>query len=370
MKILHLLYESDGDYFGIGGVGVRAYKIYERLCDRHDITLLCKKYPGAIDGVKKGLGHIHVGKETENFTLTLLSYACAARRYVFEKGEAYDVIVEEFSPAVPTFLNTFRKRPVLLQVQGYTGLQYLLKYNPFYSVPLYLLEKARPYFYKNYVFVSEATKKRFRIRRNSTVKIIPNGVDLVEVKKSDLKKRYILYLGRLDVHNKGLDILIEGFKKLVKNNNSVPNLVIAGDGRDRDRFYSLLKELPSVVSERIELAGWVEGEQKSFLLQNAELLVMPSRYESHPIVAMEAASSGIPIVASDIGELRFIGENRMGFNFRTADPIAMVQRINEILNNKILRDEFGENARRWAEGYSWDRISEEYENYLEEVAGG
>jgi len=55
MRILHLLYESKSDYFGIGGVATRAYEIYRYLRERHDITLLCKRCPGAEDGEINGL---------------------------------------------------------------------------------------------------------------------------------------------------------------------------------------------------------------------------------------------------------------------------------------------------------------------------
>ncbi len=82
MKILHLLYESKGDYFGIGGVGIRAYEIYRHLRDRHDITLLCKKYLGAKDGEINGLRHVFVGTESKSLMKTLLSYAYQSTVFV------------------------------------------------------------------------------------------------------------------------------------------------------------------------------------------------------------------------------------------------------------------------------------------------
>jgi hypothetical protein len=68
MKILQLTYESLGSPFGFGGAGVRAYKIYKRLKDRHDITLLCLKYPGVTDCEIEGLRHIFVGTESSRNT--------------------------------------------------------------------------------------------------------------------------------------------------------------------------------------------------------------------------------------------------------------------------------------------------------------
>ncbi len=159
MRILHLLYESEGDYFGIGGVGTRAYEIYKHLQDRHTITLLCKKYPGARDGEREGLRHIFVGKESRDLTVTLLTYAYHAAQFVKRHGDEYDVIVEEFSPAIPTFLHAFTEKPIVLQIQGYTGQLYFRKYNLLYAFALSLLEFLRPRFYRHFIFVSSENCK-------------------------------------------------------------------------------------------------------------------------------------------------------------------------------------------------------------------
>jgi hypothetical protein len=133
VKILHLLYESKGDYFGIGGVGVRSYEIYRHLKERHDITLLCKKYPGASDAAIEGLRHVFVGTESESLTKTLLSYAYHAASFVRKHGSEFDIVIEDFSPAIPTFLHRFAEKPVVLQIQGYTGRLYFKKYNTVYA---------------------------------------------------------------------------------------------------------------------------------------------------------------------------------------------------------------------------------------------
>ncbi len=63
MKILQLVYESPGNPFGFGGAGVRAQEIYRRLSQRHEITLLYMKYPGAGDKQEGNLKHIYLGIE-------------------------------------------------------------------------------------------------------------------------------------------------------------------------------------------------------------------------------------------------------------------------------------------------------------------
>jgi glycosyltransferase involved in cell wall biosynthesis len=262
MKILHLLYESTGDYFGIGGVGTRAYEIYGRLKDRHQITLLCKKYPGARDGEIEGLEHIFAGTESRSLTRTLLSYAYRAALYVQKEGEKFDVIIEEFSPAIPTFLNFYRKRPVVLQIQGYTGTKYFRKYNLLYSTVLYTLERLRPSLYSNVVLVSDMTRQRYSLNGDRTfVEMIPNGISRELLGCTPEKSDYVLFIGRIDIHHKGLDVLLDGYREFFPSFPGI-RLSVAGDGRDREKFAEELMKLPGHIRNNIELLGWVSGDKK------------------------------------------------------------------------------------------------------------
>jgi glycosyltransferase involved in cell wall biosynthesis len=368
MKILHLLYESRGDYFGCGGVGHRAYAIYKRLGTRHDITLLCRKYPGARDGEIDGIKHIFVGRETGNFTLALLSYAKKASRFVKERGEDYDIIVEEFSPAVPTFLNFYRKRPLILQVQAHTGKMYFEKYNLLYATVLYLLEKTRPILYRNFIFVSEATERNFPLfsKERGPVEIIPNGVDEELLTLEQGESDYILYLGRIDIHNKGLDTLIESYKDVYSSYPQI-RLVVAGDGRDMKRLREIVEILPRGIQRNIKLAGWVEGERKRDLLRDAMMVIFPSRYESQPIAVLEAVASAKPVIVSRIGGLAFFAEKGGGLSFQAGDSSMLAEKIAEMIKNRNLRISCGMRGRRMAERRRWEEAALHFENYLTEL---
>jgi glycosyltransferase involved in cell wall biosynthesis len=367
MKILHLLYESRGDPFGIGGVGIRAYEIYRRIQDRHDVTLLCKKYPGAIDGPLEGLRHIFVGTESRSLTKTLLSYAYHASRFVQRHGHEYDIIVEEFSPGIPTFYRLFTTRPVVLQLQGYTGVKYFEKYNIVYSLVLYLFERLLPLFYRNFIFVSEAAKRRYRLddHRNN-ITIVSNGIaeELLSCDSGD--SDYMLYLGRIDIHHKGLDILLDAFRDF---NRTFPHikLVLGGDGRDREKFKALFQKLPESIKKNIELRGWVDGEEKEELLKNALMVVMPSRYETQGIVALEAMAYGKAVIVSDIPELRYVTQNKAGVSFRAGDALSMAQSMKNLMASGE-RKQMGQRGRDWVKHYTWEKIALQYEAFLYNVA--
>jgi len=368
LKILHLLYESEGDYFGIGGVAIRAYEIYDRLKKRHEITLLCKRYPGAQDSEIKGLKHIFAGTESKSLAKTLISYAWHSRAFVYKYGKNYDIIVEEFSPAIPTFLNLYKEKPVVIQIQGYTGKSYFEKYPLYYSLPLYLMEKTRPNLYKNIILVSAPTKRKYNIHNSKNIAVISNGVssNLFSVKPNE--GDYILYLGRIDIHGKGLDILLKAYS-MVFSDFPHTKLVIAGDGRDREKFIELLSSLPSSIRDNIKLAGWVEGEEKLRLLRDARFVAITSRYESQGIVSLEAMACGKALLVSDIPEFDYIVKNGIGISFTNGNIQSLAEAIVKMLSICDCK-KMGHTGRIFMKELNWDRVALQYEEFLENLIKG
>jgi glycogen synthase len=365
MKILHLLYESKGDSFGIGGVGIRAYEIYKHLGSRHDITLLCKKYPGARDKEIEGLKHVFVGAESGNLTRTLISYAFSAAQFVREHGNEFDIIIEEFSPAIPTFLHLWTRKPLVLQIQGYTGRLYFKKYNPFYASVLCSLEQVRPRCYRQLIFINDQTVKRFSLKKNVNHIVVPNGISQELLNISPVAGNYILYLGRIDIYGKGLDLLIRAYRDFYISFPHI-RLVIAGDGRDMDRFHDLLNGLSDAVRRNIELLGWVSGHAKQEVLKNALFVIFPSRHEVQPISVLEAMACEKAVLVSDIPEFSFVTEHGAGIAFRSGDPVSLAQSMKDmVLNN--MRTEMGHRGRNLVKDHAWDKIARQYEEFLLKV---
>jgi glycogen(starch) synthase len=362
MKILHLLYESKGDFFGIGGVGVRAYEIYQYLKDRHSITLLCKKYPGARDGYRDGLKHIYVGTESRNLVNTFLSYAYHAVLFVKKNSHEYDIIVEEFSPAIPTFLHVFTEKPIILQVQGYTGKLYFLKYNPVYALFLYIMEYRRPKFYDNFIFVNAATVQKFPLGSKKLLKIIPNAISHALLGTSPKEDHYILYLGRIEISGKGLDTLINAYREFCTLFPDI-KLIVAGDGRDRDKFKAKLMKLPEHVRKNIEFLGWVTGDKKMDIITRALFVVFPSRHEVQPITLLEVMACGKTVIVSDIPEFNFVVEQRAGISFKSGDVLSLVQSMKDLMNSNE-RKEMGQRGRDLVRNSTWDKVALKYEDFL------
>jgi glycosyltransferase involved in cell wall biosynthesis len=365
MKILQIIYESPGCPFGFGGAGVRAYEIYKRLKDRHDITLLCMKYPGAEDGEREGLKLVFVGTESKSLTRSVLAYTMRTAQFVRKHADNFDVIIENFLPSTPFFSKFLTRKPVILQVQGIMEKHSLKKFSPLYSLPMYAVEQFYPGLHDRFIFVSDITKKKIMERVKGQVTschVIPNGISEELLHVVPEERGYILFLSRIDIYTKGLDILIKAFEKL---SNPYPSLRLILAGYEFDRFDLLLSGLPSSLRERIEYAGFVSGEEKINLLSKAKLFVLPSRHESAPISILEAAACAKPVIVSDILELDFVEEAGFGLSFPSGSVEGLTEKMDFLLRDAQTRTDRGRKGREYAGQFLWSSIAQQFEKVLQ-----
>ena len=364
MKILQLIYESLGCPFGFGGAGVRAFEIYKRLKDRHDVTLLCMKYPGASGGEIEGLKHIFAGTESTSLTRSVLSYTIRASHFVRRYGDDFDIVVENFLPSTPFFARFFTRKPVMLQVQGIMERHSLKKFNPFYSLPMYTAERFYPGLYDRFIFVSDITmgKVMERVKRKvRSCHVIPNGIGEELLKVTPQEGDYILFFSRIDIYTKGLDLLVKAFEQISIRHPSL-RLILAG--YEFDRMNTLLSGLPASLKKKIEYAGFVAGDEKIRLLSGAKLFVLPSRHESSPISILEAAACGKPVIVSDIPELGFARKEGFGLNFPSGSIGRLAEKMELLLEDDAKRETMGRFGREYAGRFLWDRIALQFEDAL------
>ncbi|MEW6416541.1 MAG: glycosyltransferase family 4 protein [Nitrospirota bacterium] len=366
MKILQLIYESFGSPFGFGGAGVRAYEIYKRLKAQHDITFLCMKYPGAIDGEIFGLKHIFVGAGSKRLTRNVFSYTVKAAEYVKKFGDNFDVIIENFLPATPFFSKFLTRTPVILQIQGLWGLHYVKKFNVFYGLPMYVMEKIYLKLYNTFILVTDVNMNKV-IRRSEKCAIIPNGIDREFLRVNNEEDDYILFLSRIDIYQKGLDILVDAFRLIAEKFKDL-RLVLAGYAFSN--VDDLMKRIPVGLRDRINYVGFVSGEEKLRLLSKAKAFVLPSRLEAHPVSVLEALACGKAVLVSDIPELRYIIENDVGLTFKNNSSRDLADKLSVLLKDKGLRHTIGEKGRRFAFNYLWDDMALVFELFLKEVVSG
>lgn len=197
------------------------------------------------------------------------------------------------------------------------------------------------------------------------VLVMGNGVNENEFFPDEFNSEaYILYVGRIS-HGKGLFDLLNSIKCLRNKNNL--KLYIAGKGGLEKKVKNYIKK--ENLGNNIKLLGNLSHKNLVKVYQNASLFVFPSYYEGFPTVVLEAMSSGLPVIISNIPAHRsFIINNYNGLFFEKGSIVDLSEKINFLLKNKDLKQKLGRNARITIEdNFTWDKIGKEYEKIYKKV---
>jgi D-inositol-3-phosphate glycosyltransferase len=213
------------------------------------------------------------------------------------------------------------------------------------------------------------------------IAIIPPGVDLglfhpiplVEAKEfveSPLDHHTILFVGRIDPI-KGIDVWFQAMALIVQENPELREkmcvCLIGGDvdeetPRDAEmaRLQSLKDELG--IGDVVTFLGKRAQQCLPYYYSAADVVVMPSRYESFGMVALEAMACGVPVVASDVGGLSFVvRDGETGYLVPEGNPRALADCLGYLIRNPGLRAHLGRKAQQVASEYAWPRIADQVE---------
>lgn len=267
MRILHFHFANPSV---LGGGAIRTNRIYDHFPAGNEIRL------------------VH-GKAYDAKIPSHLNYVLSARRHI--AAFKPDLVVEDWSANWPTFIPYYWGGPHIAVIQALYGLHH----HGARGLISECLDRLALKKFKRAITVCEHYAQRIRpVVPNTT--IVYNGIDSSLLETEPFNSNYILFLGRWDVYQKGLDMLIEAYRKVEKY---LPVLVIAGGGKDFMEVSRLVEG-----SERIALSGHVEGVAKAMLLKNCTFFVSPSRFESWGISMAEAQASQKGVLAFDIDCLR------------------------------------------------------------------
>lgn len=136
-------------------------------------------------------------------------------------------------------------------------------------------------------------------------------------------------------------------------------LVLVGDGPTT--CVALQVALSLGVADGVQFAGVVEEIEP--VLQQADLLLLPSQTESFGLVALEAMASGVPVIASDVGGLpEVVAHGETGFLAPVGDVERMGEYAIQLLTDRSLHRQFAQAARQRASAlFYYQRIVQEYE---------
>lgn len=162
----------------------------------------------------------------------------------------------------------------------------------------------------------------------------------------------IVFVGRL-AEQKGLLTLLRAIPLLRTPDTRV---VLVGDGPQRAVLERAARSLG--VADRVVFAGPLPHERVPAVLQHADVLVLPSRYEELGSVVLEAMHASVPVVASRVGGIPSLVEDGVsGVLVPPGDPSALARAVDRVLTEPLLARRLVAGGVRVAASHRWDRLA-------------
>lgn len=223
--------------------------------------------------------------------------------------------------------------------------------NWFNSIPYRKKKKVKRFLQEINVLIVLGNKwkeKILNIEPSTNIIVVSNTVEIPKYVNEQGEKLNVLFLGVLH-KRKGVDILIDAIDKLVIHNklNSNVNFIIAGSGPELKNLKHKVNILG--LSKIIHFEGWIEGKEKKELMKKCQLLVLPSYAEGLPVSILEAISYGMPVIASNVGDISSaVIDGWNGYLIVPGDSNKLMISLDKIINDRDRYQMMSSNSRKLA----------------------
>src|SRR6476661_71307 len=240
------------------------------------------------------------------------------------------------------------------------------------------------------VATSPQEKEHIRslVSSKGNIDIIPWGTDIERfgsIARSTARRhlgiapetKVVLYVGRFNPR-KGIETLVRAVSLSAAPKADL-KLIIGGgwragesDGKERDRIGSIVEELG--LSDITSFPGALSRDILPGYYAAADVCVVPSHYEPFGLVAIEAMACGTPVIASDVGGLKYtVVPQETGLLAPPKNEAAFAEALDRLLLDSVWPQQLGHTGRKRVETYfSWDgiasQLSQLYTQLLEQSA--
>lgn len=172
-------------------------------------------------------------------------------------------------------------------------------------------------------------------KTNKSIVCLPDGEMIESSAKFPLlvhdgsKDPFVLtFSGSINIHEKGLDILLESLAQFSKEIYSPIELWVIGDGEDKEKLKHLVKSLD--LEQQVKFLGDPPIDTRKQLLQQSHVFVHPSRNDVIPNTLLEAASIGLPLIVTEETNLgAFVRQYESGWCLERNSVEGLVQALHE-----------------------------------------
>lgn len=170
-------------------------------------------------------------------------------------------------------------------------------------------------------------------------------------------------IGRLS-EQKGVDVFIESMKNIKSQNVKIKGVII-GDGELKESLETM------ILKNDLEDDIWMMGYQEHIvtLIQQLDLVVMPSRWEGFPLLPIEVFCVGKTLVASDIGGINeIVQQKKNGILVPKDDVEAFSKEIIALMNKPEMRESLEQNAKEfYKKHFCYESFVEQYDSLYQRI---
>jgi glycosyltransferase involved in cell wall biosynthesis len=330
--------------------------------------MLTGNYPGAApEEVREGVRIRRVGAAW-SYAASRLSYSTSASRCLGR--EPFDLWVYGFSAFSPVWSSPdLRRRCVLEFFHRLAG--HAVRKRPLAGLPARIAEELTLRSHDHIVAISPSVAQQIaRVRGRRHLHLVYTGIDQGCFDAPASEGDYVLYFGRLDIYNKGIDLLLEAFSRI---GSLEPHIRLIVAGRGTPEQLRMLESARDALSlrDRVEFTGPVSESTKRELFGGALFVCMPSRFEGWGIVALEAGAAGKAVLGTRIpGLVDAVRDGETGLLVPPENAEALARGMRRLLDEPETRKVLGDAGRRWARRFTWDQVSRDQEAVYEQALAG
>jgi glycosyltransferase involved in cell wall biosynthesis len=214
------------------------------------------------------------------------------------------------------------------------------------------------------------------------VLVVPNGFDggaipkeldeLADQQANKKESLRLLYLGRLDMHTKGLDLLLRAIAAGLSQRKLPPTVsleLVGQDGGDQRRLELLASRLG--ISQNVRFRARIPERFRWKILSSCDLLVLPSRWDGFGLTVLEAIVAAKPVLVSEeAGISSYVNQAECGYVVQP-DTHSIVLGLMRAFNTRREWHSMGRRGREFAyEHLTWDKSAQKASDGYQKLLSG
>lgn len=342
-----------------GGGPVHVREVANRLVTDHGCTVdVITKQSGERGDLHKEVELLQIpGTDAGPRPFTELLYAIETVRRV--RSRDYNVVhAHTNTSTVPSQVIRMIEAPVVFTVHG-AQLDLSVTYEGEFVDNIYsVIQRVflKRFTYDSVVTVSDELTSELTAYHDD-VRYVPNGVDASQFPDpANHDSKELLFVGRLRP-KKNVSDVVAAMSSVIKSHPNA-HFNVVGDGPLREDIEKAVTDRG--LDEAVTVHGYVDDRTLSDLYEQSSMFVLPSDWEGHPLVLLEAGASGLPVIGSDVEGIReYVQKGDTGYLFPHGDVDALAETITTVLDDPGRIKTMGNQSLNLViDEYSWDATVE------------